>query len=67
VIECRFSEPSSRGKVYQGILIVNLEKDHREGKAMEKEKLSAHHLGVTLGNDFIAKLFLPGPSKVEES
>ena len=65
MIECRFYEPSSRGKVYEGILIVNLEKDHREGKAMEK--LSAHHLGVTLGNDFIAKLFLPGPSKVEES
>jgi hypothetical protein len=37
------------------------------GKAMEKEKLSAQHLGVTLGNDFITKLFLPGPSKVEES
>jgi hypothetical protein len=34
---------------------------------MEKEKLSAQHLGVTLRNDFITKLFLPSPSKVEES
>ena len=47
--------------------VARLGKAHRGGKAMEKEKLSAQHLGVTLGNDFITKLFLPGPSKVEES